>query len=271
MTTENISLTERMDNSNFKRPDKAVISEEQYNNIEQFVRLNHRNILETPIISYELETNTSKQLTIVGVAHLAEKEYFQKLYSILEQHEQVFYEKLQTDPSDKSNNSAGAVLLKSTASLAKIVKKKHGLEYQLTAIDYNSLDKKKWENVDITFKECVDKLNHAETKPKYIQKQIMLYTGAAISKIASNILFRTASKQTLANKISSPIELNQPLQEALMTARNKVVLDRIKEYSEDEKYNSAAVFYGAKHLEEFHPEVIKMGYKPMRVWWIEAW
>ena len=241
----------------------------------------------------------SPTLSLVGVAHIGEKDYFKAIQTYLAGQDCVLCEGVgfYATKADRLKKKPGAGKFGKTqaegTSQFKIAKAL-GLSFQLSEINYNQ---KNFYNSDLSLMEFMEyfqpgtenSLITGDAKKDKEAKQFMAIMAG--SHLATNILqgvlnifgkspkFQGMARLVLIETLGSMgNELgnikNMPesvsdLMKMIITKRNKVVLQDFKTFVKEKNMESIAIFYGAAHMADFETKLCKSyHYQPAETKWL---
>ena len=238
-------------------------------------------------------------LSLVGVAHIGEQEYYKAVQTYLAGVDCVLYEGVgfyQTK-ADRQKKKAGAGQFGKAqakdASQYKIAEAL-GLSFQLSEINY---DQKHFYNSDLSLMEFMEYFQPGSknslitgdaAKDKEAKQFMAIMAG---SHLATNILqgvlkifgkspkFQGMGKLVLIETLGSmgnemgnlknmPESVTE-LMKLILTKRNTVVLQDFKVFLKKKDLESIAIFYGAAHMADFEKKLCKSyKYEPAETKWL---
>jgi hypothetical protein len=253
--------------------------------------------LQTAIARFVSEDGTSVDL--VGVIHVGDKTYYQKLDGHFNNYESVLYEMVLDVPKSVSHQNDVRELLGREPEEPKIDTTKGGrdslslfqqklaevlgLSYQLPNIDYT---RDNFHHADLTLQEFQAAMKGKEKSALEILKSLFeagRFKGPAEYERLSELpLIRilaqgpTAEEQrTLKVGIGALLaesdDLTSEVQdEVVIGKRNERALEVLQKRI-DRGEKEFALFYGAAHMPDFSSRLREMGFKPVSKEWTRAW
>lgn len=241
----------------------------------------------------------SPTLSLVGVAHIGEKEYYEAIQTYLAGLDCVLYEgvgfyatKAERQKKKPGAGQFGKAQAEGTSQFK--IAKALGLSFQLSEIDYN---RKHFYNSDLSLMEFMEyfqpgsknSLITGDEKKDKDAKQFMAMMAG--SHLATNILqsvlnifgkspkFQGMARLVLIETLGSMGKemgnlKNMPesvtdLMKMVITKRNKVVLQDFKTFIKEKNMESIAIFYGAAHMADFESKLCKAyHFQPAETKWL---
>ena len=238
-------------------------------------------------------------VSLVGVAHIGDKTYYQGIQTYLAGQDYVLFEGVGFYPTRKQrlkrkagagNFGKGAAKQSPQYKMAKSL----GLTYQLMEIDYNQ---EHFYNSDLSLGEFMEyfqpgnenSLITGDPQKDREAKQFMaMMAGTSIvanamqgilqffgkspkfQGVAKLVLIETLGQ--LGNEMSNPKNLPEEvsgLMRMIITKRNRVVLQDLKTFLREKEMDSISIFYGAAHMMDLEKKIIQNhGYKPNGNQWM---
>lgn len=239
--------------------------------------------LETAIVRYEGKPGTAyegRNVDLVGVIHIGQKEYYQQIDKKLSEYDVVLYELVAPDgtrirPEDLQQRRS---LL---ASVQSGMKDMLNLEYQLEHIDYLA---ENFRHADMSPEEFLEDMRG---RGDDVWKMVARMMGAGLASQPAggdfNILAALMSdnrsmllKQSMAKQLLDVDIAVAGLDDAsgentLIKGRNRKAFEVLKEELGKGKKN-IAVFYGAGHLDDMAKRLeADFEMQPVATTWLQAW
>ena len=199
----------------------------------------------TPILKY---SNGNCKITLIGVLHLGNKEYYNKIQKELDKHEEGFFEGGEPPESERENplEVFGEDVYKIVAELA-------GLELQ--NLDYRSLV-----NVDVGFEEVEEAFD-------FVSKE---QSEEIVSELREQYMLnpKETAKELREELIHSLVKDNSPANLILLNRDKQLygsILEKINSNTED-----FVVIYGAHHLEGIEALIKTKGFRKTSERWLTA-
>jgi hypothetical protein len=235
-------------------------------------------------------------VTLLGVSHLGESAYYQKIQKKLDAADLVLFEGVgfgDKGPPKKKKSGQSNGVSELQLSLARSM----GLVFQLEAIRY---DRSHFRNSDISSKALLNRLqgdqNNSNGNPKNSGLQsrelmkalsgnsfVLNFLGKALSFLGNDPKFRALMKlaivETLGSiegDVSRLAESSGPSMEKFMRVlledRNKIVFRDLRKILKGENPpKSIIVFYGAAHMPDLENRLVqKLDFKPESNEWFPA-
>lgn len=221
------------------------------------------------------------QIDLVGVIHIAERSYYERLNRQLRNYDVVLYELVapegtRAEPGARPSHPISAIQLSAKDFL--------GLSFQLDVIDYHR-----------------DNFVHADMSPEELS-QAMKERGESVWAMffrafgyglarsqssqsrTSDTDFVTAlfskdrqlqMKRFFARQLADDVEgqirvLEGPEGSTLISGRNDKVLQVLQKQIVA-GHRKIAIFYGAGHMFHFHQRLLEFGLTPEKIRWLNAW
>lgn len=250
--------------------------------------------LETSVVRYvPASGNSGLTVDLVGVVHVADKVYYQKLNKLFEQYDVLLYELVApqgTRPPKGGRREGGNPL----AIIQEIMKTVLDLESQMEHIDYT---KKNFVHADLSFEEMAKAMEaRGDTgitvalnvvadlmRQQNLMKQKPAKPGSGKQPESLNDIFNlfldpsgpAKFKQILAAQFEALGDpaggLGQTLNTILVGDRNAAAMKVFqKELTSGKK--KIAIFYGAAHMADFEKRLVTdFGMKKQDEKWLTAW
>jgi len=229
---------------------------------------------QTVIWSYQKD---NRQIDLVGVIHIGDKAYYQKLNKHFTTYDTVFFEMTGTKASiaNLQRNKAKKAEKKYEGlnQLYSLYQSLMDLTLQVEVVDYSQNN---FIHADMT----ADEFHKAQKEAGEDITDAILSSNIDLSEVDQGIMMRammTGESNLLKNEIMT---LMQKADEAmandensvLISGRNDKCLQIVNENLEtNQKIKKAAIFYGAAHLPDFHHKLLKSGWKRTDTQWLNAW
>lgn len=260
---------------------------------EQYIRLvrNDKNVvtsLETAVVHYETAKRSGKKFTVdlIGVVHIGEKEYYEKLNDLFQNYDVVLYELVTSDASlmpspeilKQSMQEESNPLSMVQDGMAKSLK----LEHQLHHIDYSKKN-----------------MVHADMDPERLYKRMIedgelgnMFGRAVMESLAKNdsggkthgrlfaslfvkdksLALKRVMAMEMADGIESQLFIIDGEGSALIAERNAITMEQLGKQVKKKSVKKIAIFYGAAHLYDFDTRLKnEWKMKQTGVTWLEAW
>lgn len=243
--------------------------------------------LQTAIAVYRPQAKADKipadlQLDLVGVIHLGEKAYYEKLNDLLATYDVVLYELVA--PEGTRVPQGGGQSSHPISFLQRGMSAVLGLTYQLSVIDYHR-----------------DNFVHADLSPEEFAKSMeergeslwamalrsmgyqMAKSAAGNAKVSDadllaaffsknrNLELKRVFARQLAEDPEGQIQaLEGPQGSTLIAGRNERVLE-VLQREIAKGHRKIAIFYGAGHMPHFHDRLTEIGLQVAKTRWLNAW
>jgi len=257
----------------------------------QFIRLlekkNEPIALQTAIASYRVKPEADQlpadlQVDLVGVIHLGEKAYYEKLNDLLAKYDVVLYELVA--PEGTRVPAGGGRSDHPISFLQRGMTSILGLTYQLSAIDYH---RDNFVHADLSPDEFAKSM---EERGESLWAMALRSMGYQMAKNASgkakvsdadllaalfsknrNLELKRAFARQLAEDPEGQIQaMEGPQGSTLIAGRNERVLEVLhREVSKG--HRKIAIFYGAGHMPHFHQRLTEIGLQVTKTRWLNAW
>ncbi|MAT16053.1 MAG: hypothetical protein CMJ46_12380 [Planctomyces sp.] len=244
--------------------------------------------LQTAITRYELERpgQENVRVDLIGVIHIADKDYYETLNSQFTVYDALLYELVAPPEALKEGFRNEDREQNIVSSLQMIMKDALQLEFQLENVDYTQ---KNFVHADMSpdqlFQTMKDKgetpLNlflrfmqanatmQAQGNSKTVEMAMMM-TAFDPPDVRARKLKGVFAKEFISNdNFLNSFGGEQGL--SLIDDRNDVALAVMQEQIDAGK-TKIGIFYGAGHMEDMHEKLIeKYGMKPVKTIWLDAW
>lgn len=243
---------------------------------------NSSGMLQTAIAHYE--NNKGIQVSLIGVVHIGDLEYYKQLQEIFSSYDALLYEMVK--PAGDAT-IPGKQTTSSVSSMQRGMKKLLELEFQLDAVDY-SQDNFVHADMDAeTFFRVQDERGESLLSLMF---QSMMYqwsqqmkgegprtNGFQLLAALLNPDRARALKYLLAQEMEAIESMVAGLDgsdggkgSVILTERNKVAFEVLEEQIQDGK-KKLGIFYGAAHLPDMERRLIDMGFCLKTTEWLTAW
>lgn len=246
--------------------------------------------LERPDGSGELLTgittftnDNGQQVDLVGVVHIGDDGYYQKLNHILGQYDVVLYEMVGGPVEERDISEKGD--LQVVQMIQRVVQSLLGLRYQLDVIDYSQ---DHFVHADATWEQW-EALNEARNeslltmfmKAMAAQKELQetmqdVNPEELMSQLGESIMefnpekFKRSVAPLLANAETLVQALEGPKGSVIIGERNKIVMEALEDQIAA-GHKKIAIFYGAGHNPDFANRFDAAGYALGETKWVTAW
>jgi hypothetical protein len=243
--------------------------------------------LQTAIVRFKPKDKTESDhyVDLIGAVHIGDKEYYERLNKEFADYDALLYELVAPKgtriPKGARGGSGSPV-----SALQIMLKDALALEFQLEQIDYEA---KNFVHADLSPDEFARSMKNLNESP--IQMFLQLMKASMVQArnrkrpppsdfviLAALLKGREGApvlKQIFADELSEAdvvLEaLNGPNGSTLVTERNKVALQVMKEQLEAGK-KKLGIFYGAAHMNDIAERLAKEhGMVPVETRWVTAW
>ncbi|MGQ9915294.1 MAG: hypothetical protein ACUVQQ_13210 [Thermogutta sp.] len=256
-----------------------------------FIRLLEKNgepiALQTAIASYRPQPEADKvpadvRVDLVGVIHLGEKAYYEKLNDLLAKYDVVLYELVA--PEGTRVPQGGGQSSHPISFLQRGMSAVLGLTYQLSVIDYH---RDNFVHADLSPEEFAKSM---EERGESLWAMVLRSMGYQMAKNASgnakvsdadllaaffsknrNLELKRAFARQLAEDPEGQIQaLEGPQGSTLIAGRNERVL-QVLQREIAKGHRKIAIFYGAGHMPHFHDRLTEIGLQVAKTRWLNAW
>ncbi len=243
--------------------------------------------LQTAIVSYRPspgieEVPPNIQVDLLGVIHIGEESYYEKLNEILAKYDVVLYELVAPEgtrvPAEGGNSNHPISLLQ--RGMTSVL----GLTYQLSVIDYHQAN---FVHADLSPDELAKNM---EERGESLWAMMLRSMGYQMAKNASgtakvsdadllaaffsknrNLELKRVFARQLASDPEGMIQaMEGPQGSTLIAGRNERVVEVLRREI-DTGHLKIAIFYGAGHMPNFHLRLTDLGLQPVRTRWLNAW
>lgn len=245
--------------------------------------------LQTAVVRFEKGDTI---VDLVGVVHLGDSAYYEKLNESLKGYDVVLYEmvgggaQLQTDAAVSAETPDEMAGVRGLQQLAKSFL---GLEFQTDGIDYRAPN---FVHADVEWDEFNDLMAARNQSFTTLFTRAMALAGdgevagipsdegenAALMKRLFSALMAGNSgelKRVIAPLISEAETFVTQLEgddgTVLISERNRVVMEKLAGVREGRGGGKYAIFYGAGHMPDFEKRLMTDGYRKGTTVWVDAW
>lgn len=222
-----------------------------------------------------ISSNSKVTVTLYGVVHVADAEYYKRVQQDLDKYDAVLYEGIKTD--QKPNPET-----KGLNAIQKLLGNILGLQFQKDGIDYK---RPNLVHADITFEELNKSMDGQSITPfgQYLNDDnLKIFTS--FTELAGDLIksimdaqpeLRSSLKAQFAQQLNSADVtkiLNPKMYQSIVVERNQIVINVLeKQLKECPDKKTYAIFYGAAHMPDFNSRLEKLGYKKTTHRWLTAW
>lgn len=243
--------------------------------------------LQTAIAAYRPQPKADKipadlQVDLVGVIHLGEKAYYEKLNDLLAKYDVVLYELVA--PEGTRVPQGGGQSSHPISFLQRGMSAVLGLTYQLSVIDYH---RDNFVHADLSPEEFAKSM---EERGESLWAMMLRSMGYQMAKNASgnakvsdadllaalfsknrNLELKRVFARQLAEDPEGQIQaLEGPQGSTLIAGRNERVL-QVLQREIAKGHRKIAIFYGAGHMPHFHDRLTEIGLQVAKTRWLNAW
>lgn len=235
--------------------------------------------IETSSVTYKKDTT---KVTLIGVIHIGDKDYYNTLNSQFKQYDALLYELVAPEGTIPDKNRDQGTL----GQIRKLVGLLLQLDDQLDCINYEQKN-----------------FIHADLSPEGMQKALAdrghdrftlilsILTDFMKQKNMNDIKIRNGQevkkidvkkyehenkavyfKRIMAESMSqmSENDLGATIGSILIDDRNAACMKVLKEQMNKNK-NNIGIFYGAAHMPDFEKRLVQMGFTKQDTNWLKAW
>jgi hypothetical protein len=208
--------------------------------------------------------NTSTTVTLYGVVHVADADYYKSVQADLDKFDAVLYEGVK---SGVNPNQETKIL----NTLQRFMGTALGLKFQKDSIDYSH---KNLVHADVTMDELQKSMKGQSITPfgQYLDtdklealKPFLEMAEGLLSELMKQSpelqnQLKTQLGQQMANTDINA-QLSPEMQKAIVQDRNQIVIDVLQEQLKKNPNRTFAVFYGAAHMPDLQERLAKLGFK----------
>lgn len=252
----------------------GAFAQDKKTGTEDFIRYQPGTGLQIAVTDY-VSATTSQTVTLYGVVHIADADYYKTVQTDLDKFDVVLYEGVK--PRVKVN--AETKVLNLIQHLAGDVL---GLEFQLDSIDYT---RKNLVHADIAMEDLQDRMKGQEVTPfgQFLKddnisfiKPFLKVAGPLIKEFLKtqpqiqNQFKDNLGKQLAGADIGS--QLSPEMYQAIVIDRNKIVIKVMQEqFEKNPSKKTYSIFYGAAHMPDMEQRLAELGFKKSSKRWLTAW
>lgn len=252
----------------------AAFAQDKKTSSKDFIRYEEGAGLQIAVTDYVAPT-TSQTVTLYGVVHIADAEYYKIVQTDLDKFDVVLYEGVKPRVKVNKETKILNVIQHLTGDLL-------GLDFQLESIDYT---RKNLVHADIDMEDLEERMKDQEVTPfgQFLKgdnldflKPILKVAGPLLKEfMKSQPQIQNQLKDNLGKQLSEADISNQlspQLYESIVVERNKIVLRIMKEqFAKTPEKKTYSIFYGAAHMPDFEERLEKLGFKKTNKRWMTAW
>ena len=222
-----------------------------------------------------VSSNSKTTVTLYGVVHVADVDYYKLVQTDLDKYDAVLYEgvKAGVNPNPET---------KILNAMQHLMGDVLDLKFQKDGIDYT---RKNLVHADINMDDLQKSMKGESITPfgGYIKTEQLEYLkpfldiGSKLLKeyMKSDPALQNRLKAQLAQQLGSVdinTQLSPDMHKAIVLDRNAIVIDVLKDQLQKfpEKH-SYSIFYGAAHMPDMQERLQKLGYKESSKRWMTAW
>jgi len=232
---------------------------------------------------------------LVAVVHLADAAYFDKLNDFLARYDVVLYEMIggarSGARSGQEPGEGGAGDMGGVRRLQGMAASLLGLEFQLDGIDYGGANfvhaDADWERYHSLMEARNQSFGTLFERAMRLGEDGELDLGgvptdeASMKKLFGRVVTALASGDSDGLKrVAAPLvseaegfitQIEGEDGTVLVTERNKIVMEKLREVMRSRGDGSYAVFYGAGHMPDLEERLLGEGFRPDETAWVDAW
>lgn len=228
--------------------------------------------LQVAVTEY-VSSSSKASVTLYGVIHVADEDYYKKVQTDLDKFDTVLYEGVKTG----NNPNPETKVLNSFQRLMGDVL---GLKFQKDSIDYT---KPNLVHADVTIDELNDSLKGQSLTPFGLNadqleplKPFLELSSALVKEIfKANPELQAQAKTALGEQLAHADiskQLPEQMYKAILLDRNKIVIETLeKQFKDQPDKKKIAIFYGAAHMPDLEKRLGEMGFKEQSKRWLTAW
>lgn len=250
----------------------------QDNKTAEFIKVKDGEGLQIAVTDY---VSSGTTVSLYGVIHVADKDYYKSVQTDLDKFDTVLYEGVK---QGTKKNTETKVLHTVYTGLGLVL----GLEFQMNGIDYT---RKNLVHADITSDELDEKLDGESITPfGQFLKNDQLDAFKPILETLGKLLTPEVQKQIVDMFINDEIrnnlksqfvnslgqadaekQFNEKIYKAIVLDRNEIVINTLKtELAKDNPKKSFAIFYGAAHMPDMEKRLQALGFTKSTKRWKTA-
>lgn len=235
--------------------------------------------LDVAITDYEFQ-EPAATVHLVGVVHVADADYYERIQRDLDRYDIVLYEGVKPGEMEaiewqkhmlEEGGEAGNLQMEMAAWL--------GFRYQMEAIDYTS---PRFVHADMNLQEF-DAAGARELGllDEDDSSRGLGSTWARVRAVGRDLIGADGVAQSWARQlisetmgtmdIGASMGLVPGMVELLLIKRNEVVMERFDEQVRTTTSGSIGIFYGAAHMDDLAKRLEALGYRRTGARWLRAW
>ena len=223
---------------------------------------------------------TSQTVTLYGVVHVADAEYYQKVQKDLDGFDAVLYEAVGGDKKHmmEAKKNGGSFL----SAFQHIFGDVLDLNFQLDSIDYT---KDNLVHADIAAEDLQDKMKDQDVTPlgQFLKNDTLNSIAPFIKKIGPYLKeflktqpgLQNGLKDKFAQQMSQAdirTQFPEEFYNSIVVERNKIVIKVLQDqFKNCPQKKSFAIFYGAAHMPDMQKRLEDLGFKQNNKRWMTAW
>lgn len=227
-----------------------------------------------------VSSNSKASVTLYGVIHVADEDYYKKVQTDLDKFDVVLYEGIKTGTQP---NPETKILNNFQRLMGDVL----DLKFQKDSIDYT---RKNLVHADVTIDQLNDSLKGQSITP-FGLKADQIEPFKPFMELSSNLvkeIFRASPdlqsqvKTMLAEQLTKTDiskQLPAEMYKGILLDRNKIVIETLEKQFElthdpnlfSQPKKSYAIFYGAAHMEDLEKRLQVLGFKEKTKRWMTAW
>lgn len=219
-------------------------------------------------------------VSLYGVVHIADADYYKKVQKDLDTYDAVLYEGVGGDKQKMAQQKKEPSVLSTIQHLAGDVL---DLNFQLDSIDYT---RKNLVHADVgSMDELKEKMNGESISPmgQYVKEEQLGFLKPILDAAGPMLKQLLKTQPEWQNKIKSQFaqtlsntdinsQLTPTLYKAIVLDRNQIVIDVLtKQLRDCPEKKTYAVFYGAAHMPDLEKRLLAMGFTQKSKRWMTAW
>lgn len=270
-------------------PDLYVIAEDDRPEPGQFLRYAtpgpRGGGLDIAIADYA-HPDGGAMVSLVGVVHIADPPYFERIQQVLDSCDTVLYEAVMPEGQDVIVwQKDAAEELRALGGFQQELASWFGFVFQLDALDYDrphfvhadmTLEAFREAGGDVLFPEDGDDPGALlEGMPEAVRDTFGAVRAFGRAMMGKPNPFRSLARKMFAETmgtvdIGTALDMFPGLSDLVLTKRNDVVMTKLEEILADAE-GRVTVFYGAAHMPDLEQELLEMGYERTDGRWLRAW
>jgi hypothetical protein len=243
--------------------------------------------LDIAVTDYVDAQSDRAPVQLVGVVHVADRPYYERIQDILDAADIVLYEAIM--PEGMSFIDWRARLARNengVGGFQEEIAAWFGFQHQLDAVDYSAA---RFVHADMTVEEFVEQgggpllkggsllpgvgsSDSMTAKVRDVLGRVRAFGHHAMSR--PNALRSLARKMFAeaigAQKWDGALDMFPGLSDLILNQRNAVVMSRLEEVLPDAQ-GTVSIFYGAAHMWDLEKRLLALGYRRTGGRWLRAW